>query len=117
MKKGCFISTIAVFVLLTAGLIFYFISQNRGETANMRTEKPVYMDISRKIVATGKIIPRQEINIKPQVSGVIDELFVEAGEGVEKGTQLARIQLVRSEEHTSELQSRGQLVCRLLLEK
>jgi len=109
MKKGCFISTIAVFVLLTIGLVFYFVSQNKGEAANMRTENPSYMDISRKIVATGKIIPRQEINIKPQVSGVIDELFVEAGEIVEKGTRLARIQLVPSQVNVNQAQSQVEL--------
>src|SRR5699024_4993921 len=108
-KKGCFISTIAVFVLLTIGLVFYFVSQNKGEAANMRTENPSYMDISRKIVATGKIIPRQEINIKPQVSGVIDELFVEAGEIVEKGTRLARIQLVPSQVNVNQAQSQVEL--------
>lgn len=109
MKKGCFISTIVVFVLLTIGLVFYFISQKKGEAAGTRTEKPVFMDISRKIVATGKIIPRQEINIKPQVSGVIDELFVEAGEIVEKGRQLARIQLVPSQVNVNQAQSQVEL--------
>lgn len=109
MKKGCFISTIVVFVLLTIGLVFYFINQNKGEAAGTRTEKPAYMDISRKIVATGKIIPRQEINIKPQVSGVIDELFVEAGEIVEKGRRLARIQLVPSQVNVNQAQSQVEL--------
>src|SRR5690625_8031016 len=101
MKKGCFISTIAVFVLLTAGLIFYFISQNRGETANTRTEIPVYMDISRDIVATGKIIPRQEINIKPQVKGGIAEACEEAGEVVDEVTQLDRLRLVAGQVHSN----------------
>lgn len=109
MKKGCFISTIAVLVLLTAGLVFYFTSQNKREETNKRTVKAEYMDISRKIVATGTINPRQEINIKPQVSGVVDELFVIAGEIIEKGTEIARIQLVPSQVNINQAQSQVDL--------
>lgn len=109
MRKGCFISTIAVLVLLTAGLVFYFTSQNKREESNKSTVKAEYMDISRKIVATGTINPRQEINIKPQVSGVVDELFVIAGEVIEKGTEIARIQLVPSQVNINQAQSQVDL--------
>lgn len=109
MKKGCFISTLVVFVLLTAGLTYYFVSQNKGAEENKSTEKPEYMDISRKIVATGTINPRQEISIKPQVSGVVDELFVVAGEMIEKGKQLARIKLVPSQISINQAQSQVDL--------
>src|SRR5690606_18604021 len=54
------------------------------------------MDIVQKTVATGSVKPRKEILIKPQISGIIDELFVEAGEIVKKGDAIARIKLVPS---------------------
>lgn len=109
MKKGCFISTIVVLVLLTAGLVYYFVYQNKGPAVNNATEKPEYVDISRKVVATGSINPRQEINIKPQVSGVVDELFVVAGEIIEKGKKLARIKLVPSQVNINQAQSQVEL--------
>ncbi len=109
MKKGCFISTIVVVVILTAGLVFYFINQNKGTALNTSLDKPEYVDISRKVVATGTIIPRQEINIKPQVSGVVDELFVMAGDTITKGTIIARIQLVPSQVNINQAQSQVEL--------
>lgn len=115
MKKGCFISTIAIVVLLTVGLVFYFINQNKGPNIDTTLDEPEYMDISRKVVATGTIIPRQEINIKPQVSGVVDELFVVAGDTITKGTIIARIQLVPSQVNINQAQSQVELA-RLRLE-
>ena len=109
MKKGCFISTIVVIALLTAGLIFYFVNQNRTAKVSTTTVNPEYLDISRKVVATGTIVPRQEINIKPQVSGVIDELFVQAGDTISKGTIIARIQLVPSQVNVNQAQSQVEL--------
>ena len=48
----------------------------------------------KKTVATGAIEPRKEIEIKPQVSGIIEELFVEAGTMVRKGDVLARVNII-----------------------
>lgn len=109
MKKGCFISTIAVIVVLTLGLIFYFVNQNKAAKVSTTVVKPEFLDISRKVVATGTIVPRQEINIKPQVSGVIDELFVVAGDTITKGTIIARIQLVPSQVNVNQAQSQVEL--------
>lgn len=58
------------------------------------TEAPVVADIVRKTVATGAIVPREEIDIKPRVSGVIAELFVEPGVIVKKGDRIAKIRLI-----------------------
>ena len=77
-------------------------------------EKPVVFttttafktDIVNKTVATGKITPRREIEIKPQVSGVVDKLFVEAGDIVEKGALIARIELIPNMEQLSNAESR-----------
>ena len=47
-----------------------------------------------KTVATGKVVPRFEIEIKPQVSGIIDELYIEAGDRITKGQVVARIKII-----------------------
>ena len=51
-------------------------------------------DVVKKTVANGKIVPRKEILIKPVVSGIIRELYVEAGQQVSKDQPLAKIQIV-----------------------
>lgn len=109
MNKGCLFSTLGVLVLLTVGLVFYFVNQNKPDIENMQTNKAEVVNISKKVVASGTINPRQEINIKPQVSGVIDELFVVAGQVVEKGHQLARIQLVPSQVNINQAQTQVEL--------
>ena len=109
MRKGCLIAIGAFLVLATIGLSIYFYRQNKKGPENYTTEKPVIMDIVRKTVATGSIKPRKEVQIKPQVSGVIDELFVEAGQIVTKGQQLARIKLVPSEVNINSAQSNVEL--------
>ena len=48
----------------------------------------------KKTVATGSVVPRQEIEIKPQISGIVDELFVEAGDYVKKDQVIARIKII-----------------------
>ncbi|MCO6480431.1 MAG: HlyD family efflux transporter periplasmic adaptor subunit [Phaeodactylibacter sp.] len=109
MNKGCLIGLGAFLVIATIGLSIYFYQQNKRAPNNFETEQPVFSDIVKKTVATGAIRPRQEVHIKPQVSGVVDELFVEAGQMVKKGDQLARIKLVPSEVNINNAQSNVEL--------
>jgi HlyD family secretion protein len=51
-------------------------------------------NVVKKTVANGKIVPRKEILIKPVVSGIIAELYVEAGDIVKKEQPLAKIKIV-----------------------
>src|SRR5690606_29280562 len=60
-------------------------------------------------MATGSINPRQEVHIKPQVSGVVEALYVQPGVMVKKGAQLARIKLVPSEININSAQSSVEL--------
>src|SRR3712207_3894409 len=53
-----------------------------------------YGNISLSAVATGKIEPRNEIQIKPQISGIIAELHKEAGDVVKTGEVIARVKVI-----------------------
>lgn len=105
MRRGCLISAGAFLLLASIGLIYYFVQQGRSESDDFELEKPVFSDIVKKAVATGAIKPRLEVNIKPQVSGVVEALFVEAGQMVKKGQPVARIQLIPSELNINSAQS------------
>jgi len=109
MNRGCFISTIVAVGILTIGLVFYFVQQRKKSPDNLRFEKPVYGDVIKKTVATGTIKPRLEINIKPQVSGVIEELYIQEGQVIEKGQQVAKIRLIPSQISINQAQTNVEL--------
>lgn len=86
-------------IVLLAGMVgtlFYLYWQSRPQKIVYETVQPVVMDIVKKTVASGSVIPRKEIEIKSQISGVIDTLKVEAGATVKKGEVLATIKLIPS---------------------
>ena len=97
MNKGCLIVAGVVLFALSLGLGYYFYEQSKKDPVIYDIEKPSINNIINKTVATGSIKPRKEVQIKPQVSGVIDELYVEAGQIVKKGQKIAKIQLIPSQ--------------------
>jgi HlyD family secretion protein len=72
----------------------YFYKQAHTDPVTYKTEQPFVTDIVKKTVATGSIVPRREVQIKPQVSGIVEELYVEAGQPVREGQLIARIRTV-----------------------
>ena len=97
MKKVKLIIGLVIFALVSIMLGYYLISQNQKSDIVFSFEKPTLRDIVLKTVATGKVKPRQEVNIKPQVSGVIEEIYVKEGDIVRKGQDLAKVKLVPSQ--------------------
>ncbi len=109
MNKGCLYGLGGFLLLATIGLGIYFYNQSKKTPENFETEKPVITDIIKKTVATGSVKPRLEVLIKPQVSGVVQELYVEAGNMVKKGQPIAKIQLIPSEMNVNSAQSSVEL--------
>ncbi len=70
------------------------------------TAQPVRADIVQKTVATGSVVPRKEVAIKPLVSGIVDALDVEAGQQVVAGQRVARIRVIPEMGRLSEAESR-----------
>src|SRR5690606_7373435 len=86
-KFFLFLSLAAVgFLFLGTGVFLYAKSVESPEV--YETGKPFFTDIVLKTVATGKIIPRLEVNIKSQVSGVVETIFVRPGDLVNEGDLL-----------------------------
>ncbi len=76
------------------GTLYFLWSKSKTRPVPARVETPEQRDIVKKTVATGAIVPREEVEIKPRVSGVIEELFVEAGAPIKSGDKIARIRIV-----------------------
>ena len=94
MKKSVTVF-ILVFILVTfAGAMYYLYSKNQEDPVVYNTEKPTMRDIVRKTVATGSILPMEEVLIKPNISGVIEEIYVEAGDIVQANDLIARIKVI-----------------------
>ncbi len=96
LRKIFFWLFLASFAILSVWLGMYFYQKGSADPVIYKTEKAFRSDINRKTVATGSIVPRREVQIKPQASGVIEALFVEAGQQVRAGQLLARVKLVQS---------------------
>jgi len=72
----------------------YLYKKNEQKPVIYSTEEAFKTTIINKTVATGSIVPRKEIEIKPQVSGIIEKLYVEAGDVIEKGQLIAKIKII-----------------------
>jgi len=94
MKKTIFIIVSILVLGLLAYTLFYVYEKSQKKPVTFKTEKAFYSDIVQKTVATGSVVPRKEIDIKPVVSGIIQEIMVEPGEQVKSGDVIARIKVI-----------------------
>jgi HlyD family secretion protein len=90
------IKYIVLFLFLASilGTCAFLYKKSQKPPVEAKTEKPSVQDIIKKTVATGAITPRQEVEIKPRVSGVLEELYVEPGAMVKNGDKIAKVQIV-----------------------
>ena len=74
--------------------MYFLYEKSASKPEEYTVEKLRKNNVVKKTVANGKIVPRKEILIKPVVSGIIAELYVEAGDEVKKDQPLAKIKIV-----------------------
>ncbi|MEH6605224.1 MAG: efflux RND transporter periplasmic adaptor subunit [Pseudomonadales bacterium] len=106
MKKILLILLTLTVVCVFAGTAIFLYQKSQEKPIIYQTDSAFRIDIVKKTVATGSIKPRKEVEIKPHVSGVVEKLFVQAGDLVKKGDLLARIELIPDMEHLSNAESR-----------
>ena len=95
--------------LLISGALFaaaYFIKTNDKSAIVYETKTVITTSIENKTVITGKVIPEDEVEIKPQIQGIIDALFVEEGDKVKTGDLLAKIKVVPNEQNLNSAEGR-----------
>ena len=96
MKKSVTIF-ILVFIFVTfGGAMYYLYSKNQEDPVVYNTEKPTRQNIVNKTVATGNIIPLEEVLIKPNISGVIEQIYVEGGDILKANDLIAKIKVIPS---------------------
>ena len=94
MKKSVTITILILIVVIFGGSMFYLYQKNNEDPITYETEQAEKRNIVKKIVATGSILPLEEVLIKPNISGVIEEVYVEGGDFVKSGDLLAKIKVV-----------------------
>jgi len=95
--------------LLIGGILFasaFFIKSNSKSSIVYDTETVITTTIEEKIVATGKVLPEDEVNIVPQIAGIIQEIYVEEGDEILAGELIARIKVVPNEQTLNSAQGR-----------
>jgi HlyD family secretion protein len=106
MKKFFKILMVVVLIALVGWVVFYLYNQTKKSPVVFETKQPEVTNIIKKTVATGSIIPRKEIQIKPQESGIITEIYVQPGDLVKQGDLLAKIQIVPEMLQVNEAENR-----------
>jgi HlyD family secretion protein len=94
MKKVVRITIIVIIIGAFGGTLFFLYNKSKKKPDVFETKNPFISNVVMKTVATGSVVPRYEIEIKPQVSGIIDELFIQAGDRITKGQVVARIKII-----------------------
>ena len=87
---------IAVLVLIAAiiGTFVFLYQKSQPEVVSYQILKAETKDLVQTTVATGKIEPRDEVEIKPQISGIIAEVYKEAGQTVQQGEVIAKVKVI-----------------------
>ena len=94
MKRFFRVFLFLLIAVVFAYTLFYLWKKSQKDPIFYSSDTTFYTDIVNKSVATGSIIPREEVDIKPQVSGIVQEIYVEAGDLVTLNQEIARIQVI-----------------------
>jgi HlyD family secretion protein len=93
-KKAIYIILGLLFAVALFSGIGYLVKSNSKESEAFLTRKPTVQNMEDKVMATGKIIPKEEIEIKPNIAGIIDKILVDEGDRVEAGQLIATVRIV-----------------------
>lgn len=96
---------IAVLILGFLFSMAYFIRTNSKSVEEYDTTTPFTSSIEKTAVVTGKVVPEDEVEIKPQLNGIIEKILVEEGDILNEGDLIARIKVVPDEASVYRVQS------------
>src|ERR1035437_6458583 len=94
MKKILKFALLIIGAVLVIWTFWFLWQKSRPKVKKYTIESVSIGSIDRKSVATGKVDPRNEILIKPQMSGIIAEVYKQAGDVVKAGDIIAKIKVI-----------------------
>lgn len=103
MKKKLIFGSIIIALI---AVLIWLGKKNSKSPIEYETEKAFKTNIVRKTVATGKVIPLEEVEIKPQITGIIEKIYVEEGAKLEKGDLIAKVRVIPNEQALANAQGR-----------
>ena len=107
MIKKILKTTFWLALLATFCWTFYFLySKSQKPPEEVQTKTIFKTTIVKKTVATGSVIPRREILMKPQVSGIIEQMYVVAGQSIKQGDVIARVKIIPNMVNLNNAESR-----------
>ena len=109
MKKIFKYIVVALIAIVFLGTFIFLFVHSKPKEVQYQELTVEKADIQRTTVVTGKITPRNEVNIKPQINGIIAELYKEAGQQVERGEVIAKLTVIPDMNSLSSAQSRVRL--------
>lgn len=109
MKKAIRVILAALVALIFIGTFVFLYKNSLPKPVQYEVFTPAVLDLSRTTVVTGKIEPRDEVAVKPQISGIITELLKEAGQRVEAGEVIAKLKVIPDMNQLASAESRVRL--------
>ena len=94
MKKYLKITLLVVVAAIFIGTFIFLYQKSKPKTTVYETVTPEIADLEKTTVATGKVEPRDEVLIKPQISGIISEVYKEAGPTIKQGEVIAKVKVI-----------------------
>jgi HlyD family secretion protein len=94
MKRTTTVIILIVIIVAFSTALIYLWQKNQEDPITYSSESPSHQTIVVKTMATGSIVPKEEVLIKPNISGVIEKVFIEAGDYVNRGDLIAQIKVI-----------------------
>ena len=94
MKKFFRILIWVIIIAAFLGTLVFLASKSKKKPVVYNIEMPQKNNIVKKTIATGSVLPRKEIMVKPQISGIVQEIYKEAGETIKQGEVIAKIKVI-----------------------
>ena len=99
----------ALVLLVFIGTFFFLWKKSQPQPVTYEEFTPEMGDISKTTIVTGKIEPRNEVSVKPQISGIITEILKEAGDQVTQGEVIAKVKVIPDMNQLSSAEARVRL--------
>ena len=109
MKKYSKLIVAAIVTLIFIGTFVFLYEKSQPKPVEYTEFTPKMADVLKTTVITGKIEPRNEVSVKPQISGIITEICKEAGDFVQAGEVIAKVKVIPDMGQLSSAQARVRL--------